>query len=145
NSVSSMRSARRFFSSPIRPSLPSRWAPCSCPSNSWSINSSENRDSGCLRCDISPSFGNYDPTHKIRYTLAIRGERGSYNLSAITSPHHRIVAIRGERGSYNADRIGLDLVQIVAIRGERGSYNRAAQHAVRTAIVAIRGERGSYN
>lgn len=44
NSISAfdMRSGRRFFSSPISPSLPSRWAPCSCPSNGWPITSSTN-------------------------------------------------------------------------------------------------------
>ena len=34
-----------------------------------------------------------------------------------------IVAIRGERGSYNLEEVDLAERSIVAIRGERGSYN----------------------
>ena len=55
------------------------------------------------------------------------------------------VAIRGERGSYNDDD-GLYLhASSVAIRGERGSYNGLEQRGAGAASVAIRGERGSYN
>ena len=35
--------------------------------------------------------------------VAIRGERGSYNLSTHSCAVDLIVAIRGERGSYNSN------------------------------------------
>ena len=38
-----------------------------------------------------------------------------------------IVAIRGERGSYNVAAVHINRVGIVAIRGERGSYNRRCE------------------
>ncbi len=61
------------------------------------------------------------------------------------SPCLMIVAIRGERGSYNIKRNNIIFLFIVAIRGERGSYNRQFGDRLAAGIVAIRGERGSYN
>ena len=56
-----------------------------------------------------------------------------------------IVALRDERGSYNIGGYQGRLVLIVALRDERGSYNRNQYAAHLAAIVALRDERGSYN
>ena len=42
-----------------------------------------------------------DSVPAVRTIVAIRGERGSYNVINSSARDDAIVAIRGERGSYN--------------------------------------------
>ena len=57
------------------------------------------------------------------FIVALRNEKGSYNITARSVSKRDIVALRNEKGSYNDLLvIGLLLV-IVALRNEKGSYN----------------------
>ena len=57
----------------------------------------------------------------------------------------KIVALRNEKGSYNLLQARAQLLLIVALRNEKGSYNQAMFHTVSYCIVALRNEKGSYN
>ena len=72
--------------------------------------------------------------------VALRNEKGSYNLSIIPLCVSYIVALRNEKGSYNEYNIKFLYLLIVALRNEKGSYNafcRARRHG---GIVALRNE-----
>ena len=56
-----------------------------------------------------------------------------------------IVALRNEKGSYNIVMLLLNVVLIVALRNEKGSYNQTDKLSVIAVIVALRNEKGSYN
>ena len=57
----------------------------------------------------------------------------------------KIVALRNEKGSYNVCNGACCAVQIVALRNEKGSYNICLAHIANNKIVALRNEKGSYN
>ena len=57
--------------------------------------------------------------------VALRNEKGSYNLLSTFQAAITIVALRNEKGSYNAAVGLLCVVRIVALRNEKGSYNEA--------------------
>ena len=63
------------------------------------------------------------------------------NLDALDA----IVALRNEKGSYNVAATGKKDTLIVALRNEKGSYNQRATAISFPAIVALRNEKGSYN
>ncbi len=54
----------------------------------------------------------------------------------------RIVALRNEKGSYNMRRGAKYLQVIVALRNEKGSYNGRKKSADKLHIVALRNEKG---
>ena len=56
--------------------------------------------------------------------VALRNEKGSYNLSSGEDAALRIVALRNEKGSYNINLQPYLLHAIVALRNEKGSYNQ---------------------
>ena len=56
-----------------------------------------------------------------------------------------IVALRNEKGSYNVPGSGKTLMAIVALRNEKGSYNYGLPYNSTVTIVALRNEKGSYN
>ena len=56
-----------------------------------------------------------------------------------------IVALRNEKGSYNLDNDIETFEDIVALRNEKGSYNNGGGLAGCLRIVALRNEKGSYN
>ena len=56
--------------------------------------------------------------------VALRNEKGSYNLTTKITVTTLIVALRNEKGSYNCRRCGCDWAIIVALRNEKGSYNQ---------------------
>ena len=56
-----------------------------------------------------------------------------------------IVALRNEKGSYNVNDKLVILRPIVALRNEKGSYNVRQRHVCVMLIVALRNEKGSYN
>ena len=56
-----------------------------------------------------------------------------------------IIALRDERGSYNVSKEGLNNAAIIALRDERGSYNQRCGRYADGNIIALRDERGSYN
>ena len=56
-----------------------------------------------------------------------------------------IVALRNEKGSYNLLYKPPLVPQIVALRNEKGSYNNSADNPKFDGIVALRNEKGSYN
>ncbi len=56
-----------------------------------------------------------------------------------------IVALRNERGNYNIKMILLTSFIIVALRNERGNYNFLSTRWTPRGIVALRNERGNYN
>ena len=57
----------------------------------------------------------------------------------------QIVALRNEKGSYNLNATNLHSVCIVALRNEKGSYNNNMELGYTPNIVALRNEKGSYN
>ena len=61
------------------------------------------------------------------------------------NPACLIVALRNEKGSYNIINADGQPETIVALRNEKGSYNSAGLHSGKFAIVALRNEKGSYN
>ena len=56
-----------------------------------------------------------------------------------------IVALRNEKGSYNMPQYKWQMLIIVALRNEKGSYNRLPLACHFCLIVALRNEKGSYN
>ena len=63
----------------------------------------------------------------------------------ITTQEIPIVALRNEKGSYNIGVVGCEVDFIVALRNEKGSYNGQGLGYLFGAIVALRNEKGSYN
>ena len=57
------------------------------------------------------------------YIIALRNEKGSYNLMAEEYSTDRIIALRNEKGSYNCSHRRLRVCLIIALRNEKGSYN----------------------
>ena len=57
------------------------------------------------------------------YIVALRNEKGSYNLLQAHDSHGRIVALRNENGSYNEQIAGCIDGGIIALRNENGSHN----------------------
>ena len=57
--------------------------------------------------------------------VALRNEKGSYNIRARLKSVSDIVALRNEKGSYNEEIMSAPLRDIVALRNEKGSYNLA--------------------
>ncbi len=55
--------------------------------------------------------------------VALRNEKGSYNVTQETRNFSCIVALRNEKGSYNVARLVMFVALIVALRNEKGSYN----------------------
>ena len=56
-----------------------------------------------------------------------------------------IIALRNEKGSYNMQAVSLWLSSIIALRNEKGSYNLYSCYLLRIVIIALRNEKGSYN
>ena len=64
--------------------------------------------------------------HEIQKSIvALRNEKGSYNLLTRPVFIHPIVALRNEKGSYNPPEVIWPTRYIVALRNEKGSYNWA--------------------
>ena len=57
------------------------------------------------------------------FIVALRNEKGSYNLSSCLPILMGIVALRNEKGSYNCFKWDVSIAVIVALRNEKGSYN----------------------
>ena len=55
--------------------------------------------------------------------VALRNEKGSYNIKPTDTFKTDIVALRNEKGSYNVGLISKYAIWIVALRNEKGSYN----------------------
>ena len=55
--------------------------------------------------------------------IALRNEKGSYNLVFELLKWQKIIALRNEKGSYNVQVIQLTRQPIIALRNEKGSYN----------------------
>ena len=56
-----------------------------------------------------------------------------------------IIALRNEKGSYNVSlRVEL-IFKIIALRNEKGSYNTCSLYSCQIGIIALRNEKGSYN
>ena len=55
--------------------------------------------------------------------VALRNEKGSYNVVVIDEAQNIIVALRNEKGSYNKIMGNITSRDIVALRNEKGSYN----------------------
>ena len=55
--------------------------------------------------------------------IALRNEKGSYNLSVVSKCRNMIIALRNEKGSYNLNVAVAKLHFIIALRNEKGSYN----------------------
>ncbi len=60
--------------------------------------------------------------------VALRNEKGSYNIGHRAFVVYFIVALRNEKGSYNHRDLLCQSHDIVALRNEKGSYNRLAGH-----------------
>ena len=60
---------------------------------------------------------------KAERIVALRNEKGSYNLKSFAKLSAVIVALRNEKGSYNNHCISQQFIIIVALRNEKGSYN----------------------
>ena len=80
-----------------------------------------------------------------RSIVALRNEKGSYNLILTSVQFSTIVALRNEKGSYNQRSEPSKRAIIVALRNEKGSYNLKVALLRLMAIVALRNEKGSYN
>ena len=72
--------------------------------------------------------------------VALRNEKGSYNIFAYQNTNKGIVALRNEKGSYNFVEEGTKPGYIVALRNEKGSYNSEHLKAAVGNIVALRNE-----
>ena len=55
--------------------------------------------------------------------IALRNEKGSYNIHTNESLQSLIIALRNEKGSYNFLIIFKREKEIIALRNEKGSYN----------------------
>ena len=58
---------------------------------------------------------------------------------------HWIIALRNEKGSYNLCYDGQNFFDIIALRNEKGSYNCFFAARFICFIIALRNEKGSYN
>ena len=56
-----------------------------------------------------------------------------------------IIALRNEKGSYNIWNSSIKPELIIALRNEKGSYNEYSQNNLLVFIIALRNEKGSYN
>ena len=56
----------------------------------------------------------------------------------------KIIALRNEKGSYNLQHILSKMSYIIALRNEKGSYNQAILWQALKVIIALRNEKGSY-
>ena len=77
--------------------------------------------------------------------IALRNEKGSYNLILILALSSMIIALRNEKGSYNSLHILQNPYTIIALRNEKGSYNQNLHSLQVFEIIALRNEKGSYN
>ena len=77
--------------------------------------------------------------------IALRNEKGSYNVFFRCFGVRTIIALRNEKGSYN--EVPVDYVEflIIALRNEKGSYNFNLNSVIGGTIIALRNEKGSYN
>ena len=66
-------------------------------------------------------------------------------MVAAMNNNDEIIALRDERGSYNIVSEQYIPISIIALRDERGSYNRNDFRPSTYKIIALRDERGSYN
>ena len=55
-----------------------------------------------------------------------------------------IIALRNEKGSYNISKRPYASITIIALRNEKGSYNVWQNHNFELNIIALRNEKGSY-
>ena len=55
--------------------------------------------------------------------IALRNEKGSYNMFDYLYTQRKIIALRNEKGSYNLNVAVAKLHFIIALRNEKGSYN----------------------
>ena len=55
-----------------------------------------------------------------------------------------IIALRNEKGSYNISKRPYASITIIALRNEKGSYNIGIMFVKSNAIIALRNEKGSY-
>ncbi|EGC72425.1 hypothetical protein HMPREF9417_0999 [Haemophilus parainfluenzae ATCC 33392] len=55
--------------------------------------------------------------------IALRNEKGSYNMIAPGAISKSIIALRNEKGSYNSSLVICSIQTIIALRNEKGSYN----------------------
>ena len=55
--------------------------------------------------------------------IALRNEKGSYNIFPNSIIDELIIALRNEKGSYNVHLWQCTKRQIIALRNEKGSYN----------------------
>ena len=58
---------------------------------------------------------------------------------------HWIIALRNEKGSYNLCYDGQNFFDIIALRNEKGSYNCFFAARFICFIIALRNEKGSCN
>ena len=56
--------------------------------------------------------------------IALRNEKGSYNVTVWLMWINLIIALRNEKGSYNQNLHSLQVFEIIALRNEKGSYNK---------------------
>ena len=66
-------------------------------------------------------------------------------MVAAMNNNDEIIALRDERGSYNIVSEQYIPISIIALRDERGSYNPLLVLSLVIFIIALRDERGSYN
>ena len=55
-----------------------------------------------------------------------------------------IIALRNEKGSYNLVSVLVVEICIIALRNEKGSYNSAATSPLTQPIIALRNEKRCY-
>ena len=79
---------------------------------------------------------------KLTNIIALRNEKGSYNLDTRIVLSDQIIALRNEKGSYNADAKEAMLAEIIALRNEKGSYNENERLKQLWEIIALRNEKG---
>ena len=72
-------------------------------------------------------------------------KKGATTLLNDLKPHKPIIALRNEKGSYNLAVQSEMPLFIIALRNEKGSYNRKVAVSCRPLIIALRNEKGSYN
>ena len=60
--------------------------------------------------------------------VALRNEKGSYNLLVHFVQAAKIVALRNEKGSYNQQGDAIRNIKIVALRNEKGSIQIKKHH-----------------
>ena len=77
--------------------------------------------------------------------IALRNEKGSYNVVIFGVVTTLIIALRNEKGSYNKFSFKSTGAIIIALRNEKGSYNVNSSIVSAPSIIALRNEKGSYN